>query len=80
MTAAPRFTGVHVADALPEPAPGVRALPGPGRRSAEIVRALRGAGWDGTLDVEIFSTPDAFWSLPVDEAASLAYASVAELV
>lgn len=80
MTAAPRFTGVHVADALPEPAPGVRALPGPGGRSAEIVSALRAAGWDGTLDVEIFSTPDAFWSLPVDEAASLAYASVAELV
>lgn len=75
-----RFTGLHVADELPDPLPGVRALPEPNGRSAEIVRALRGAGWDGTLDVEIFSTPDTFWSLPVDEAARLAHASVAVLV
>jgi sugar phosphate isomerase/epimerase len=79
-TAAPRFTGLHVADELPDPLPGVRALPEPNGRSAEIVRALGGAGWDGTLDVEIFSTPDAFWSLPVDEAARLAHTSVAALV
>ena len=75
-----RFTGVHVADELPEPMPGIRALPAPGGRSAEIVAALRAAGWDGTIDVEIFSTPDAFWSLPLDEAARLASASVAALV
>ena len=75
-----RLTGLHVADELPDPIPGVRALPQPNGRSAEVVTALRGAGWDGTLDVEIFSTPDAFWSLPVDEAARLAHASVAALV
>ena len=69
VAAAARFTGLHVADELPEPVAGVRALPEPGGRSAELVAALRDAGWSGTLDVEIFSTPDAFWSLPVDEAA-----------
>ncbi len=80
VAAAPRFTGLHVADELPEPEPGVRALPGEGLgRSAELVAALRDAGWDGTLDVEIFSTPDAFWALRVDEAARRAYASVATL-
>ena len=35
---------------------------------------------DGTLDVEIFSTPDAFWSLPLGEAVQLAYESAAALV
>ena len=45
-----------------------------------VVQALRVAGWDGTLDVEIFSTPDGFWSLPVDEAARRAHAAAAELV
>jgi sugar phosphate isomerase/epimerase len=78
--AVPRFTGLHVADELPEPVPGVRVLPGEGRgRSAELVEALRAAGWEGTLDVEIFSTPDAFWSLPVDGAARRAYAAAAAL-
>jgi sugar phosphate isomerase/epimerase len=75
-----RITGLHVAEELAEPVPGVRAVPEPDGRAAEIVRALRRAGWDGTLDVEIFSTPDAFWSLPVGEAAQLAYESVAALV
>ena len=43
----------------------MRVLPGEGEgRSAELVAALRRAGWDGTLDVEIFSTPEAFCSLP----------------
>lgn len=77
--AASRFTGLHVADELPDPIPGVRALPVPGGRSSEVVAALRAAGWEGTLDVEIFSTPDAFWSLPVGEAARRAYPSVAAL-
>ena len=76
---APRLTGLHVADELPEPLPGVRALPEPAGRAAEIVTALRVAGWDGTLDVEIFSTPDSFWSLPVDEAARRAYVAVSAL-
>ncbi len=75
----PRLTGVHVADELPEPLPGVRVLPEPGGRSAEIVAALRAVGWDGTLDVEIFSTPDAFWALAPDDAALRAHAAVAAL-
>jgi sugar phosphate isomerase/epimerase len=74
-----RLAGLHVADELPEPAPGVRALPEPDGRSATIVETLRKAGWDGTLDVEIFSTPDDFWSLSADEAARAAHASVSRL-
>ncbi|HEY7345128.1 MAG TPA: TIM barrel protein [Gaiella sp.] len=74
-----RFTGLHVADELPEPVPGVRALPSAGGRSAELVAALLAAGWEGTLDVEVFSTPDAFWALPVNEAALQAYGSAAAL-
>ena len=79
VAAAGRLTGLHVADELPEPVPGVRALPEPGGRSAELIAALRNAGWDGTLDIEIFSTPDAFWSLPVEEAARRAYAASSAL-
>jgi len=79
-TAADRFTGVHVADELPEPVPGVRALPVPAGRSAEIVRAIRAAGWEGTLDLEIFSTPDGFWALPPGDAARQAFAAVTALV
>ena len=74
-----RLTGLHVADELPEPVPGVRALAERGGRSAELIAALRAAGWDGTLDVEIFSTPDAFWALPVEEAARRAYAASSAL-
>jgi sugar phosphate isomerase/epimerase len=77
--ASARFTGLHVADELPEPTPGVRGLPGPGGRSAEIVAALRANGWDGMLDVEIFSTPDHFWALPPEEAARRAYAAASAL-
>jgi sugar phosphate isomerase/epimerase len=77
--AAHRFTGVHVADELPEPVAGVRALPGPSGRSAEIVRAVRASGWEGTLDVEIFSTPDGFWALPPGDAAQRAFAAVTAL-
>ena len=77
---ASRATGLHVADVAPGGAPGVRVLPGEGvGRTVEHVRALRAAGWDGTLDVEIFSTPDAFWALPVDEAARRAFAAVSAL-
>jgi sugar phosphate isomerase/epimerase len=74
-----RFTGLHVADELPDPIAGVRRLPQANGRSAELVAALRAAGWDGTLDVEVFSTPDDFWALPVDEAARRAYASASSL-
>jgi len=75
-----RFTGgVHVADELPEPVAGVRGLPTADGRSAEIVRAIRAAGWDGTVDVEIFSTPDGFWALPPDHAARRAHTAAASL-
>ena len=78
---ADRLTGLHVAE-LPTAgdASGPRALPGEGDgSSARVVRALREAGWDGTLDVEIFSTPDGFWALPVDEAARRAHAAASSL-
>jgi sugar phosphate isomerase/epimerase len=78
---ADRVTGLHVAD---EPAGADRddrVLPGEGgARSAELVRALREAGWGGYLDVEIFSTPERFWGLPVDEAARRAHAAVSRLL
>jgi sugar phosphate isomerase/epimerase len=77
---ADRVTGLHVADEPAELGRPDRVLPGEGgTRSAEHVRALRGAGWDGFLDVEIFSTPEAFWGLPTDEAARRAYAAIAPL-
>jgi sugar phosphate isomerase/epimerase len=77
---ADRVTGLHVADEPKEPGRTDRVLPGEGgTRSAEHVRALREAGWDGFLDVEIFSAPDGFWALPVEEAARRAYAAVESL-
>jgi sugar phosphate isomerase/epimerase len=67
-----RVTGLHVAGR--PGAGGGRTLPGEsGARERTLVEALRGAGWSGSLDVEIFSTPDGFWSLPVDEAARQAH-------
>ena len=78
---AERVTGLHVADEPPEPGRTDRVLPGDGgARSAEHVHALLEAGWDGFLDVEIFSTPDRFWALPVDEAAQRAYAAASRLL
>jgi sugar phosphate isomerase/epimerase len=74
-----RIVGLHVADELPQPAPGLRALPAPDGRAATLVDTLRRAGWDGTLDVEIFSTPDGFWARPLDEAAHAAYEAVSSL-
>lgn len=77
---ADRVTGLHVADEPAEPGRADRVLPGEGgTHSAELVRALREAGWDGFLDVEIFSTPDGFWALPVEEAARRAFAAVSRL-
>ena len=76
-----RVTGLHVADVPTEPGRTDRVLPGEGgSRSAELVRALAGAGWDGFLDVEIFSTPDLFWSVPVADAARRAYTSASTLL
>jgi sugar phosphate isomerase/epimerase len=77
-----RLTGLHVA-AVPADgdASGPRVLPDEGDGSAAaLVHELRQAGWDGTLDVEIFSTPEGFWALPVDEAARRAHAAAAALV
>lgn len=75
-----RVTGLHVADVPKEPGRTDRVLPGEGgARSAALVAALAGAGWSGFLDVEIFSTPERFWGLPVDEAARRAHAADAAL-
>ena len=72
---AERVSGVHIAG-RPVNVAG-RALPGEaGDRERELVEALRAGGWDGSLDVEIFSTPEGFWSLPLDEAARRAHAAV----
>jgi sugar phosphate isomerase/epimerase len=77
---AARVTGLHVADEPDDPHRTDRVLPGEGGlRSAEHVAALRAAGWDGYLDVEIFSTPYGFWALPVDEAARRAHAAISRL-
>jgi sugar phosphate isomerase/epimerase len=75
-----RVTGLHVADEPPDPDRSDRVLPGEGGlRSAEHVAALRTAGWDGYLDVEIFSTPDGFWALPTEQAARRAHAAISRL-
>jgi sugar phosphate isomerase/epimerase len=78
---AKRIAGVHVADAPTDPDRSDRALPGEGSTpTRRLVEALRAAGWDGYLDVEIFSTPDRFWALPLDEAAQRAYAAARSLL
>jgi sugar phosphate isomerase/epimerase len=76
---AERVTGLHVADD-----PGGdredRVLPGEGgTRAIDHIRALTEAGWNGYLDVEIFSTPELFWALPADEAARRAYEAMSRL-
>ncbi|HJU48727.1 MAG TPA: TIM barrel protein [Gaiellaceae bacterium] len=75
--AAGRITGLHVAEVPSEPGRQDRDLPG--ARARAVVTALRDAQWDGSLDVEIFSTPEGFWALPVAEAARRAYAAVSAL-
>jgi sugar phosphate isomerase/epimerase len=78
---AARITGVHLADWPPRDDRTDRVLPGDGSsQTRELVEALRRAGWDGYVEVEIFSTPDGFWSLPVDEAARRAYAALRKLL
>ncbi|RDI75277.1 Xylose isomerase-like TIM barrel [Gaiella occulta] len=75
-----RVAGVHVSD-WPARDRSDRVLPGEGiSRTRDLVDALATAGWDGALDVEIFSTPDLFWGLPVDIAAQRAYAAAAALL
>jgi sugar phosphate isomerase/epimerase len=75
-----RVTGLHVAEHPLDGREG-RVLPGEGRPpAAEIVQALRAAGWDGWLDVEIFSTPEGFWGLEPAEAARRAHAAARALL
>jgi sugar phosphate isomerase/epimerase len=75
-----RITGLHVAEWSADGSEG-RALPGEGvGRTREIVDTLCAAGWDGWLDVEIFSTSEGFWGLAPDEAARRAYAAGRELL
>ncbi len=72
----PRISGVHLCDWPADRTRSDRVLPGETNdRCRQLVDALAAAGWDGSLDIEIFSTPDAFWGLPVDEAAQLAHAA-----
>jgi len=74
-----RVVGVHVCD-WPSRDRTDRVLPGDGiSQTGVIIAALAAAGWDGALDVEIFSTPELFWGLPVDEAARAAYAAISSL-
>jgi sugar phosphate isomerase/epimerase len=78
---AARITGVHLADWPREAGRTDRVLPGEGRsRTRELVEALRRAGWDGYVEVEIFSTPGGFWSLRADEAARRAHAALSRLL
>jgi sugar phosphate isomerase/epimerase len=77
---ASRVAGLHVADKLAPGAPG-RVLPGNGITHPErLVGLLRAAGFDGYVDIEIFSTPEQFWGLPVAEAAQRAAAAARSLV
>jgi sugar phosphate isomerase/epimerase len=77
---AARVVGVHVSD-WPSRDRTDRVLPGEGiSRTRELVDALAAAGWDGALDVEIFSTPELFWGLPVGAAARRAHAAASGLL
>jgi sugar phosphate isomerase/epimerase len=72
-----RIAGVHVGDWPAEEGRLDRVLPGEGiSRTKELVAALALSGWDGYLDVEVFSEPDLFWGLPVDDAARRAHDAV----
>jgi sugar phosphate isomerase/epimerase len=76
-----RIHGVHISDWPVEEGRTDRVLPGEGiSGTKELVDALDLSGFSGSLDVEIFSEPDRFWGLPVDEAARRAYAAAAALV
>ncbi len=74
-----RIHGVHVSD-WPAPDRSDRVLPGTGiTPTADCVETLSAAGWAGSIDVEIFSTPERFWGLPVEEAARQARAALRTL-
>ena len=77
---AKRVTGLRVADVPKVSGRTDRILPGEGElQSAALATALLKAGWRGIIDVAIFSTPDRFWGLPVDEEAMCAHAADAAL-
>ena len=76
---AARITGLHVADKLAPGAPG-RLLPGEGTtRPDRVLELVRATGFDGYVDVEIFSTPEAFWGLSAAEAARRAHGALRAL-
>jgi sugar phosphate isomerase/epimerase len=75
-----RVAGVHVSD-WPSLGRTDRVLPGDGiSHTRSLVDALAAAGWDGALDVEIFSTPELFWGLPLEDAARRARAAASGLL
>ena len=79
--AAYRIHGVHISDWPAEPGRTDRVLPGEGvSGTKQLVDALDLSGFSGCLDVEIFSEPDRFWGLPVEEAARRAHAAASALV
>jgi sugar phosphate isomerase/epimerase len=74
-----RITGLHVADKLAPGAPG-RLLPGEGMtRPDRVLELVLATGFDGYVDIEIFSTPEAFWGLSPDEAARRAHRALTAL-
>ena len=76
---AARITGLHVADKLAPGAPG-RLLPGEGTtRPDRVLELVRATGFDGYVDIEIFSTPEAFWGLSPAEAARRAHGALTAL-
>jgi sugar phosphate isomerase/epimerase len=77
---AARIVGLHVSDKL---APGdpARLLPGEGRTSPHrVLELVLATGFDGYVDCEIFSTPDAFWGLSADDAARRAHGALTALL
>jgi sugar phosphate isomerase/epimerase len=74
-----RITGLHVADKLAPGASG-RLLPGEGMtRPDRVLELVLATGFDGYIDIEIFSTPEAFWGLSAEEAARRAHGALRTL-
>ena len=44
-----------------------------------MLELVLATGFDGYIDVEIFSTPEAFWGLSADEAARRAHGALRAL-
>jgi sugar phosphate isomerase/epimerase len=74
-----RITGLHVSDKLAPGAVG-RLLPGEGStRPDRVLELVLATGFDGYVDCEIFSTPEAFWGLSTEEAARRAHGALRAL-